>query len=199
MYYDGTIENLLTPISNRGPWKLKQAETASLPVIPCLACHPIHLENELLGHPGSFDDPAAIFYEKEERNPLTGLYLRSDKMHLRADMLRKPEIFEGGISVLVSDDPIQRICIQCHATNWAHEAGSADDRTPTGVHEGISCRACHRDHSNNARNACKNCHPAVSSCGLEVLTMNTSYFRRESPNNIHSMKCTDCHDPIPGT
>lgn len=197
MYYGGTIQDLVTPISTRGPWSLLDEEQGAYPVIPCLACHPIHMENTLMEHPGSLDDPGAIFYEREQRNPLTGLYLRSDRMLLRADMLRKPDIFSDDVAVLVSDDPVQRICIQCHAPNWAHEAGTEDDRTPTGVHEGISCRACHRGHSNDARDACKTCHPAVSSCNLDVQTMNTSYYNRESPHNIHSMQCIDCHDPVP--
>jgi hypothetical protein len=197
MYYEGNIASLVEPVSQQGPWHLKDPEKATQPVIPCLACHPIHLENELLGHPGSMDEPEAIFYEREERNPLTGLYIRSDKIHLRADHLRKPDIYREGETVLVSDDPVQRICMQCHAPNWAHEAGTEDDRTPTGVHEGISCRACHQGHSNDARNACKTCHPAVTSCGVDVMTMNTTYRDRESPNDIHSMKCTDCHDPVP--
>ena len=197
MYYEGTIKDLLEPLSTEGPWRLKEPEKASHPVIPCLACHPIHKENELMAHPSSMDEPFAIFYEREEREALTGIYLRSDRMHLRADMLRKPEIYNGEEPVLVSDDPLQRICIQCHSPNWAHQAGSEDDRTPVGVHEGISCRACHRGHSNDPRNACKTCHPAVTSCGLDVMTMNTTYFDRASPNNIHSMSCTDCHDPIP--
>ena len=197
MYYDGNIEDLVEPVSTDGPWNLKEPGKASQPVIPCLACHPIHKENEPMAHPLSMDDPASIFYEREERLALTGLYLRSDRMHLFADHLRKPEIYHGDMPVLVSDDPLQRICVQCHAPNWAHQAGSEDDRTPVGVHEGISCRACHRGHSNDPRNACKTCHPALSSCGLDVMTMNTTYFDRESPNNIHSMACTDCHDPIP--
>ena len=197
MYYDGTIADLLEPVSTTGPWKLKQVGKAKQAVIPCLTCHPIHMENEPMAHPGSMDDPQSIFYEREERNPLTGLYLRSDRMHLRADKLRKPDIYDGDIPVLVSDDPLQRICIQCHSPNWSHQAGTEDDRTPVGVHEGISCRGCHRGHSNDPRNACKTCHPAVSSCGLDVMTMNTTYRNRESPNNIHSMFCLDCHDPIP--
>lgn len=197
MYYDGTISDLVEPLSTTGPWKLKQTEKASQPVIPCLACHPIHMENEPRVRPGSMDDPYSIFYEREERNPLTGLYIRSDRMHLRADKLRKPDMYDGDIPVLVSDDPLQHICIQCHAPNWAHQAGTGDDRTPVGVHEGISCRACHRGHSNDPRNACKTCHPAVSSCNLDVMTMNTTYMNRESPNNIHSMFCVDCHDPVP--
>lgn len=197
MYYDGTIDDLIEPISTEGPWKLKDGEKASQPVIPCLACHPIHKENEPMVQPASMDDPASIFYERKEREALSGFYLRSDRMHLRADQLRKSDIYDGEIPVMVSDDPLQRICIQCHAPNWAHQAGSEDDRTPVGVHEGISCRACHRGHSNDPRNACKTCHPAVSSCNLDVMTMNTSYYDRDSPHDIHSMACTDCHDPIP--
>jgi hypothetical protein len=198
MYYDGSIADLVEPISTKGPWNLKDPEKAFQPVIPCLACHPIHHENEPMARPASMDDPFSIFYEREERNPLTGLYLRSDRMHLRADLLRKPDIYHGEETVLVSDDPLQRICIQCHSPNWAHQAGTEDDRTPVGVHEGISCRACHRGHSNDPRNACKTCHPAVTSCGVDVMTMNTTYFNSKSPNNIHSMECTDCHNPVPG-
>lgn len=197
MYYDGGIEDLVEPISTKGPWKLKDETRASRPVIPCLSCHPVHKENEPMTRPQSMDDPAAIFHEREERQALTGLYLRSDRMHLRSDQLNKPEIYDGEIPVLVSDDPVQRLCMQCHAPNWLHQAGTEDDRTPVGVHEGISCRACHRGHSNDARNVCLTCHPALSSCRLDVRTMNTSYRDRESPHNIHSMTCIGCHDPIP--
>jgi len=197
MYYNGTISDMVEPVSTEGPWKLTDPLKNNHPVIPCLACHPIHMENETQNPPGSLDDPASIFYERTGRNPLTGLYLRSDRMHLRVDMLRTPDMYHKGTRVLVSDDPVQRLCMQCHAPNWAHETGTEDDRTPTGVHEGLSCRACHRGHSNDPRSACLTCHPAVSSCGRDVETMNTSYFDRESPNDIHSMTCLDCHDPIP--
>ena len=197
MYYDGNITELVEPISKTGPWSLKEKEQANRPVIPCLACHPIHMENATLSHPGTMDDPESTFYERDPRNEFTGLYLRSDKMHLRSDELRKPDIYLKGEAVNVSDDPVQRICMQCHAPNWEHEAGTEDDQTLTGVHEGISCLACHRDHSNDPTGACVTCHPAVSSCNLDVMEMNTSYKRKDSPNNIHSMKCLDCHDPIP--
>ncbi len=197
MYYDETISDLVQPISTTGPWKLREPEKARQHVIPCLACHGIHMENETMIHPGTMDDPAATFYERDPRNQYTSLYLRSDRMHLRSDLLRKPDIYYAGEVVQVADDPVQRICMQCHAPNWAHEAGTSDDRTPTGVHEGISCLACHSDHSNNPSGACNTCHPAVTSCNLDVMQMNTSYKSRNSPNNIHSMKCVDCHDPVP--
>lgn len=197
MYYDGSIGDLLEPVSISGPWKLLDAEKAQQPVIPCLACHGIHMENETLSHPGTMDDPAATFYERAPREQYTSLYIRSDRVHLRSDLLRKPDIYHEGEKILVSDDPVQRICMQCHAPNWAHESGSEDDRTPSGVHEGISCLACHSDHSNNPAGACTSCHPAVTSCKQDVMKMNTSYLSRESPNNIHSMACVDCHNPIP--
>ena len=197
MYFEGSISDLVQPISTAGPWSLKDPKKAKQAVIPCLACHGIHMENDILSHPGTMDDPAGTFYERDPRNQYTSLYLRSDRIHLRSDFLRKPDIYHEGVEVLVADDPVQRICMQCHAPNWAHEAGTEDDRTPTGVHEGISCLACHSDHSNNPAGACNTCHPAVSSCNLDVMEMNTSYKSRNSPNNIHSMACFDCHDPIP--
>ena len=66
-----------------------------------------------------------------------------------------------------------RLCVQCHSPNALHEAGSSDDRTPTGVHEGLSCTACHDVHSNDARKSCGKCHPAISNCKLDVTMMNT--------------------------
>ena len=86
-----------------------------------------------------------------------------------------------------------RNCIQCHAPGASHQAGTSDDRTPRGVHEGLSCLDCHETHSNDARNSCNNCHPAVSNCNQDVTKMNTSYFDPNSPNNIHWVDCIDCH------
>ncbi len=93
----------------------------------------------------------------------------------------------------VSDDPVQKLCIQCHSPNFAHQAGSEDDRTPTGAHEGLSCMACHSPHSNDARNSCIKCHPGISNCKIDVTVMNTTYADINSPNNIHSVSCNSCH------
>jgi len=96
MYDDGKITNLVEPISTTGPWSLKDADQANRPVIPCLACHPMHTENTTLSHPGTMDDPESAFYERDPRNEYTGLYLRSDRMYLRSDELRKPDIYLNG-------------------------------------------------------------------------------------------------------
>jgi hypothetical protein len=183
MYYAGNIYDLVTPVSTQGPWSLREPAKAGQPLIPCLACHQMHSANE----------PLRTGTGADERNPACGLYLRSDKMHLRADLLPMPDLLDEGREVRVSADPAQSLCLQCHAPGAHHAAGSSDDRTPTGVHEGLSCRSCHEVHSNSAARSCAACHPAISNCGLDVHTMNTSYLDPASPNNIHFVSCTDCH------
>jgi hypothetical protein len=73
------------------------------------------------------------------------------------------------------------------------KVGSGDDRTPIGVHEGLSCISCHTGHNQNARASCKTCHPADVHCGLDVEKMDTSYASATSKHNIHWVKCADCH------
>ena len=193
MFYQGNIYDLMEPIDTRGPWKLKNPDQVGIPVIPCLACHLIHAENETRSPAQTLDKPKNIFYEREERNIPYGLYLRADMMFLRADFLPNPDMVKNGKKITAPDDYVYRLCVQCHSPNYAHDTGSQDDRTPTGVHEGLSCNACHKAHSNDARNSCINCHPAISNCGLDVTKMNTSFLSADSPNNIHFVACSDCH------
>jgi nitrate/TMAO reductase-like tetraheme cytochrome c subunit len=194
MFYEGDIKTLIQkPQEVDGVWKLKDLSKVSEPTIPCLACHQFHSENEQLGKAIRFDNPKELSHERLQRNPSVAWYVRGDSRHIRADKLLKIAMFNNGKPVKVSDDPAQKLCIQCHSPNFARQTGSEDDRTPTGVHEGLSCMACHSPHSNDARNSCKNCHPAISNCKLDVTKMNTTYADINSPNNIHSVSCTSCH------
>ncbi len=194
MFYSGTIKTLLEkPQKADGTWKLNDPGKAFSPTIPCLTCHHIHSENEALGSPSRLDIPREIFYGRSPRNPSLAMYVRDNKQHLRADKLMKIAMFDKDRPVKVSDDPANKLCMQCHSPNFAHQAGTEDDRTPTGVHEGISCTACHTPHSNDARQSCKTCHPAISNCKLDVTKMNTTFADRNSPNNIHRVRCEDCH------
>ena len=77
--------------------------------------------------------------------------------------------------------------------HYGPQIGSGDDRTPTGVHEGISCLACHAGHNENAAASCKTCHPQMSHCGIDVEKMDTTFTSAKSPHNIHWVRCTDCH------
>ncbi len=191
MFYDGDINDLMErPEAEGGNWKMKHTEQAEVKAIPCLACHKVHTDNEPL------TDRRLASLSDEPRSTHVNWYIRTDKRHRRADMLQMVEMVDAdGVPVLVSDDPGHKLCLQCHSPNAVHEVGTEDDRTPTGIHEGWSCIACHDPHSNSARNACDKCHTDVSrNCKLDVRTMNTSYLNAESENNIHHINCTSCHD-----
>lgn len=194
MFYEGNIKTLLQkPEKKDGVWKLHDEKKALEPTMPCLTCHSIHSENEVLGNPIRLDVPKEISYGRPVRNRSISWYIRADKRHIQAEKLMKIAMFNKEKPVKVSDDAGTKLCMQCHAPDFAHQTGSQDDRTPTGVHEGISCLTCHTPHSNDARNSCVSCHPALSNCGLDVTKMNTTFADRNSPNNIHSVSCNSCH------
>lgn len=193
MFFEGTISDLVTPLDVGGPWRLVDPATASLPVIPCLACHRIHAEGFPAVRP-DYSDPATIAAQRASRSARVGFYDRYERMHFEAVDLPAPWLVQGGATVEVASDVRQRVCAQCHAPNGFHQAGSADDRTPRGVHEGLSCGACHAPHSNDASGSCANCHPRLSNCGIAVDTMDTSFRDPDSPHNIHFVACADCHE-----
>jgi hypothetical protein len=193
MFNAGTILDVVEPISIEGPWKMKDEKLASKPTMPCMTCHQIHSKGEPAQRP-DYSMPGNIFYGRNMENNSIGLYVRNEKTHFDLANLPSPVILLGNDTVKTPADPVYRLCVQCHAPSVWHQAGSHDDRTPTGVHEGISCRACHEPHSNYQRNSCDKCHPGISNCNLDVKTMNTSYFSPSSPHNIHSVACTDCHE-----
>ncbi len=175
MFFDGYIEDLVTPISTAGPWALKDSAKASQPTIPCLACHQVHA-------PAADGLQSAYLYERREHRAIS------------ADYLPITPITAGDHAVKLSPDARQRLCAQCHAPNAFRQLGSSMDRTPSGVHEGLSCLDCHSPHSNSAKASCARCHPSDSHCGLDVETMDTTFHVVESKHNIHFVACGDCHD-----
>jgi hypothetical protein len=200
MFFEGGIRNMVQPQNLQGPWHLVNTRLADKPAIPCMACHQVHREGDVVTKPqGRFGvaplgkDESLAFYDRREQ------------MHIAAVALPLPVVFDGTRPVTVSPDPRQGVCYQCHAPRspeagtdaaakgWLRQVGSGDDRTPMGVHEGISCVACHLGHTQNARASCKNCHPKMSDCGIDVEKMDTTFVSAASPHNIHWVKCTDCH------
>jgi hypothetical protein len=192
MFYDkGTVSDIVEPLDTTGPWKLKNVRLADRPAIPCFACHQVHQA----GQPGtrhSLETPGLLHYSRLKET-YTSFYYRRDSNYFPVALLRSQEINYQSVPLKVSQDPDQVLCIQCHSPNAFNMDGTDDDRTPRGVHEGISCLACHDSHSNSAVASCKNCHPAISNCKLDVEKMNTSYKDKSSKNNIHFVGCTDCH------
>ena len=192
MFFDGNINDLMHLDGKPSAWAFKDKKQELLPAIPCLACHQIHTENPVSKRYVSSTDSAA---KNQARNPRTAFYVRSDKMHLRSDMLTPVAMKDGDRQVNRAIDPNTRLCQQCHAPDYIHRAGSQDDCTPTGIHEGVSCTACHKMHSGNTRESCACCHSEVSkNCKQDVRQMNTTYLSRNSPNDVHRLTCVSCHE-----
>jgi len=192
MFFEGRIQEIVTPVSTQGPWKLVKEELAHRPAIPCLACHQIHLKGSPASKP-DYSDPKAIAYKRGFPLQKLSYYDRREKKYFATELLPHPTIRDGERRVDMSPDNRDRICYQCHAPEVEHQLGSADDRTPKGVHEGLSCFACHSPHSLDTRLSCNGCHPRLSNCGLDVAKMDTTYAKPESPHNIHFVGCSECH------
>jgi len=177
MHFNGPIRDVVTQ-ETKGSWRLLRADLKDAPTIPCLACHEVHRE----GHPGGKKPLASL-----------GLFDRREHLHFQAARLQIPQLHDAKGPVLMSPDPRDGLCYQCHAPRATLEAGSGDDRTPRGVHEGLSCIACHQGHDQSARASCVTCHPRLSNCGLDVEKMDTTFMSAKSAHNIHTVACSDCH------
>ncbi len=192
MHYEGGIRDLVTPLSTAGPWQLKRAELKAAPVIPCLTCHQIHrqgvpMEKAAPEHPASSG-------QQEINRPSVSLFDRRELEHVSVAELPLPvKMLDGTREVKISPDQRQALCYQCHAPTSTLQVRSGDDRTPIGVHEGLSCLSCHLKHGQQTRPSCSTCHPKLSNCGITVETMDTTFKNRKSLHNIHFVKCVDCH------
>ena len=191
MHFEGGIKDLVTPVNTAGPWALKSPELANRPAIPCLACHGIHRD-------GKPTERAAVRVPtpgpaQETFRPSLSIYDRREQMHISPALLPLPVMRTSDRFVKMSPDRRQALCYQCHAPVSTMEAGSGDDRTPVGVHEGLSCMSCHERHGQQTRASCAGCHPRLSNCGLDVEKMDTTFKDVKSGHNIHSVTCADCH------
>ncbi len=200
MHFNGSVRDVVQPQNTQGPWHITRSGFANQPAIPCEACHQVHREGPMATKPaerisvaGQAVDESLAFYDRREG------------IHFAAASLPIPQLHDGARAVKVNLDARQAICYQCHAPrvpeagteaaakHWGPQVGSGDDRTPMGVHEGLSCISCHNGHNENTRASCKTCHPQMSNCGLDAEKMDTTYANPRSAHNIHWVKCADCH------
>jgi len=136
----------------------------------------------------------AVISRKEEIvRPSIGFFDRRTQSGIAVELLSVPQTMDGERKIRMSPDKRQALCYQCHAPWTASLVGTGDDRTPMGVHEGISCLACHDPHRGSTRASCSTCHPKMSNCNRDVETMDTSFFNKESKHNVHWVKCAGCH------
>ncbi|MGD0500989.1 MAG: cytochrome c3 family protein [Bryobacteraceae bacterium] len=191
MHFEDGIAALVTPIDRKGPWRLIPAGLADAPSMPCTACHEMHREGRPLSKAdvqGRVPGPS-----QEVMRPSLALFDRRTQTYVPAADLPMPTMMEGRRVVKMSRDQRQALCYQCHAPISTMQAGSGDDRTGIGVHEGISCLTCHAEHGEKTRASCASCHPKMSNCGLDVEKMDTTFASAGSKHNIHWVKCADCH------
>ena len=182
MQFEGGIRDLVAPIDRHGPWRLLEASLSAAPSMPCVTCHEMHREGKPLEKSAQAGVAASLaFFDRR-----TGQYIPL------AD-LPMPQMFDGARAVKMSPDHRQALCYQCHAPLSTDQIGSGDDRTGMGVHEGISCLACHAQHGQATRASCVTCHPKMSNCGLDVEKMDTTFVSKTSKHNVHWVKCADCH------
>ena len=192
MFFEGRIEDVVEPLDRTGPWRMVNAEQGDKPAIPCLACHSVHRDGARATSPDYARPDLAAAGRGLQASP-AGLFLRRERAFLPISELPSPQMLEGAREVAMSSDSRQRLCYQCHAPEITRQAGTSDDRTPLGVHEGLSCFSCHTGHSMDASQSCVLCHPKLSNCGLDVIKMDTTASSPSSPHNIHRVACADCH------
>lgn len=188
MHFEGGIRDLVAPLDREGPWRLRDAGLADEPAMPCVACHGIHRS----GEPAAVSAPVPAAEEATSVASLA-LFDRRSGEPIGVDALPLPAMRDGDRPVEMSPDPRQALCYQCHAARLGLQVYTGDDRTPTGVHEGLSCLACHSGHAVTSRASCAACHPGLSNCGRDVETMDTTFRSPESANDVHSVSCGDCH------
>ncbi|NJK84839.1 MAG: hypothetical protein HC906_01520 [Bacteroidales bacterium] len=136
MFYEGTTADLIHPLDTKGPWMFRVAEKADDPAIPCMTCHQIHTVGEPAQKP-DHANPSTIFYSRKDKEDKVSFFDRHEKKHVSSSLLPQLKLVHHDSTVNVSEDDIMKNCIQCHAPNGFHEAGTSDDRTPRGVHEGL--------------------------------------------------------------
>jgi hypothetical protein len=142
MFYEGDLHSLLSLEGSPDNWRLYDERQANRPAITCLSCHKIHTPN-----PVSHRKAPSRTADLSARAPSTALYMRAEKMYLRTDHLTPVTILAGDSAVQTPSDPATLLCMQCHAPDTQHRAGSGDDRTTLGEHAGKSCLNCHSSHS----------------------------------------------------
>jgi Cytochrome c3/Cytochrome c554 and c-prime len=191
MHFEGGIRDLVTPVGVQGPWRLLRADLQNQPAMPCLTCHEMHRSGQPMRKSdidGRVPGPA-----QEIARPSLAFFDRRSQRYIPLADLPLPAMLDGTRPVRMSKDQRQTLCYQCHAPVSTMQVASGDDRTGVGVHEGISCLACHSQHGQTTRASCAACHPKMSNCGLDVEQMDTTFKSGTSRHNIHFVKCADCH------
>lgn len=219
------ISDIVQPLDTQGPWKLvgQYANLGDLPSIPCLACHQPHAQKPAGLLPGMNFADESTFYRNVIAPQVTNLFIYDAFAQKYIDPAPIAPVMNGDQQIPIADTRANRVCYNCHATARAesnlfdpstppqgdNSVGTGDDRTLTGVHQGIPCVTCHMpggSHTFNPMNACQQCHSAGSTpASLDYVThAQTSYTDPSlsllsgnmSPLNIHFLDKTQLWPPV---
>ena len=149
MHFERVIRDLVVPVDTTGPWRRRDPGLANQPAIPCLACHQMHCQGLPLVRPDL--KPANPGPAQETFRPSLALFDRRELESVPVGRLSLPEMRVGERRLRISPDRRQALFYQCHAPLASMQVGSGDNRTAIGVHEGLSCLACHEQHGQKTR------------------------------------------------
>lgn len=225
----GTVKigDIVQPLDQTGPWKLvgQYANAGDTSSIPCLECHQQHAVKPAGLLPGMDFADESTFYRNVTPPQTTNLYVYDAFAQKYVDPQPiAPVMNQDGQPIPISDTRANRVCYTCHATDLAESnlfepntppqgdntVSTGDDRTLTGVHQGIPCVTCHMpggSHTFDPMSSCSQCHHAVSgaTASLDYVThVRTSYTDPSlsmlsgtmSPLNVHWLDKTKLWPPV---
>jgi hypothetical protein len=129
MHFDGSVRDVVQPVSTTGPWRVVRAGFADQPTMPCLTCHWVHRQGSLAAKPAERISVAG------EQDTLA-FFDRRERMHFAVANLAMPQLYDGVAAVKMNPDQRQALCYQCHAlrelepdslaavNGWGVQAGS---------------------------------------------------------------------------
>ena len=148
----------MTPIDNQGPWN--SWTRTSRPCPPCRArpATSVHRKGEPLGpRTARGSRPAPSRRSCGPRSPSTTAAPAST---FRSRSCRSPRCGRGAGPSTRAPTAGRRSATSATRRGRGTRCSPGDDRTPTGVHEGLSCQACHAGHGQETRGFLRGLPPA---------------------------------------
>ncbi len=171
----------------------EEHNTSELLVDDCIGCHSPFQATKF--HIGDFVQPV------DQKGPWKIVEANAAKWEMiKCEVCHDPTskapnklaFFDPATQAYVTVKDSTELCEKCH------QPGTDDSRDLKGsVHEGLQCATCHfqkgTEMSLDPHQACANCHPKVNPKHPDVTTLDTTYLKADSANDIHFIKCSTCH------
>jgi len=171
----------VVPVDTTGPWRRRDPGLANQPAIPCLACHQMHCQGlplvRLILSLPTLDPP-----RRPSGRPWR-CSIGGNSNRCPWGVCRCPRCAWASVALGSVRTAARRFSFyQCHAPLASMQVGSGDNRTAIGVHEGLSCLACHEQ---QARRLALLCQLPPSAIQLRARRGNDGYHvQAQSPHNI---------------